>query len=419
MEPLRFVHAADLHIDSPITGLKSRNETVGKRVQQAGYEALQKLVDLCTDEKVDFLLVAGDVYDGAIRSPQAQIRFRDALNQLSEAGIESFVVHGNHDPLDGRFSSITWPEGVHVFGDSPAWEIARRDGTPIAQVQGVSYPTREVTDNLAARFASVNHSDLFSIGLLHCNLGGDPAHPNYAPCSMDDLRVPGIDYWALGHIHKKSVRREQFTTVVYPGNIQARDAGEPGERGCYLVEVGPDRRPHPDFRPLDVVRWDLREVPIGGIEGVDELRNRVLESLDESLHSADGRDVVCRVTLTGRGPMHAELSGPQQTDWLLELVHEEFATASPWIWVERIANETRTEIDLEVRAEQDNFLGEVLRRARRTQPAEFGEALSEVFSGRRGPLQPLEEQEIQGLIEEARWYLAELFEPPERTRQDN
>ena len=412
MQPFKFVHAADLHIDSPVVGLKSRNDVVGARVQEAGYEALDNLVKLCLKEAVDFLLVAGDVYDGAIRSPRAQLRFRDALAELADAGIQSFVVHGNHDPLNGRYSSIRWPDAAHFFGAEPEWAEATRDGESIARIQGVSYPQRDVTENLAARFSEPPDGELFSIGLLHCNLGGDPAHPNYAPCTVDDLKAKQHTYWALGHIHKSGVPyRDQFTTIVYPGNVQARAADEPGARGCYVVQVDGAGVVDLEFRALDVVRWDVREVSIEGLVGVDDLRDEVMNALEVALLAGDGRDVVCRLTLTGRGPVHADLADPVAKEEFVVDLQEGLSMVSPWVWLERLTDETKPDIDLEDRAQQDDFLGEVLKRAGSTAPEEFQVALAEVFSGRRDGLEKLGDKEISELVDEARWYLADLLEP--------
>ncbi|MCH7738806.1 MAG: DNA repair exonuclease [Chloroflexi bacterium] len=413
MQPFKFVHAADLHIDSPVVGLKSRNDVVGRRVQEAGYEALDNLIKLCLAEEVDFLLVAGDVYDGAIRSPRAQLRFRDALAELADAGIQSFVVHGNHDPLNGRFSSITYPKEAHIFGAEPEWAEATRNDEAIARVQGVSYPQREVTENLVTRFSEPPDGDLFSIGLLHCNLGGDPAHPNYAPCTVDDLKAKQHNYWALGHIHKTGVPyRDQFTTIVYPGNIQARDAGEPGARGCYVVEVDGAGVVDLEFRALDAVRWDVREVSIEGLAGIDDLRDEVMNTLEAALLAGDGRDVVCRLTLTGRGPVHGDLADPVAKEEFVALLQADLPMIAPWVWLERLTDETKPDIDLEDRARQDDFLGEVLRRADAVEPGEFRTSLAEVF-GRRDRRPELSDDEIASLVEEARWYLADLLEPDE------
>ena len=243
MESFRFVHAADLHIDSPFKGLMKLDSEIGRQLREATHAAFLNLIRLCIEEKVDFLVVAGDVYDGSDRSPQAQLRFRNGLAELAEHGIESFVVHGNHDPLDGRYSSIDWPEGVHVYGATPSWITATRRGEPLADIQGVSYPTQVVTDNLALNFSSPRNKNIFNIGMLHCNVGGMEGHDNYAPCSVDDLVGIGLDYWALGHIHMRQTLLEKSPAIIYPGNIQGRDPGETGARGCLIVDVGADGLP--------------------------------------------------------------------------------------------------------------------------------------------------------------------------------
>jgi DNA repair exonuclease SbcCD nuclease subunit len=388
---------------------------IGQRVRDAGYEALDNLVDLCITEQADFLLIAGDVYDGAIRTPQAQIRFKDALAKLAAAGIESFVVHGNHDPLDGRFSSITWPNGAHVYDRTdaqPEWRQATRSGVPIAQIQGVSFPTQVVEENLASRF-EVPLPGVFSIGLLHCNLGGNSGHDNYAPCSITDLTDLGIDYWALGHIHKREVVREASPTIIYPGNIQGRDSGETGERGCYLVDVSEAGAVTPVFRPLDVVRWTTLTLPIGDVVGVDGLRDRLVDQLTEKLKEADGRDVVCRVTLVGRGELHSALRNADDREGLLEQVREDLNTASPWVWVEKLADQTRPDLDLDERTAQDDFLGEALSSASKVEGDEVREWVGRVFSGRPDGLPKLDDDQIAELVEKAQWYLVDLLEGSE------
>jgi DNA repair exonuclease SbcCD nuclease subunit len=411
----RFVHTADLHIDSPVRGLSSRNEKIGQRVRDAGYQALDNLVNLCITEQVDFLLIAGDVYDGAIRTPQAQIRFKDALAKLTDAGIESFVVHGNHDPLDGRFSSIAWPDGVHVYDRTdaqPEWRQATKNGVPLAEIQGISFPTQVVGENLASRF-KVPQPGIFSIGLLHCNLGGDTGHDNYAPCSITDLTAVGIDYWALGHIHKREVVRQASPTIIYPGNIQGRDSGEMGERGCYLVDVSEAGVVTPMFRPLDVVRWTTLALSIDDVAGVDGLRDRLVDQLTEKLREAHGRDVICRVTLVGRGELHAALQNADDREGFLEQVREDLDTASPWVWIEKLADQTRPDIDLDERIAQDDFLGEALSGASKVECDEVRDSVARVFSGRPDGLPKLDDDQIAELIEEAQWYLVDLLEGSE------
>jgi DNA repair exonuclease SbcCD nuclease subunit len=399
------------------------DDRVAERLQSATYEAFRNLVRLCIEEQAAFLVIAGDIYDGEDRGVRAQVRFREGLAQLADHGIETFVVHGNHDPLDGWVSQLSWPERVHVFGPEPEWRLAHLAspsagegaGTVVAAVQGASYPTREVRENLSLGFTPPKDPSIFSIGLLHCNVGGNPDHPDYAPCTVDDLSQAGLDYWALGHVHTRQTLRRARPAIVYPGNTQGRHPGEPGPRGALLVEVGADRLPRTEFRALDVVRWETAEVNVSGVKTLDALVRAIRQSTDDLLSKAEGRDVVCRIRVHGRGPMHSELRRPGALDELLEMVRSDAAATSPWVWVERIADETRPDMDLNTRSHSDDFLGAVLRHgaflASNPQSADrLAGVLSEVYSGRRGGLDTLTPAQVAELAGEASWYLAELLE---------
>lgn len=417
MQPFRFVHAADLHIDSPFKGLRDVDKRIGERLRESTFEAFRNLVDLCIDEQVDFLVIAGDIYDGADRSVRAQLRFRDGMRKLSEAGVSVYIVHGNHDPLDGWLSAITWPQDVHVFGPEPEWKTVELNGEPIAAIQGVSFPTREVRENLVAKFTTPQDDSLFTIGLLHCNVGGNPDHDNYAPCTIDDLKLTALDYWALGHVHTRQTLRRQNPAVVYPGNIQGRHPNENGPRGCLMVEVNSEGVPDTRFHALDVVRWEPVEVDIAGIASIDKLEDAIEQRLDDLAVKAEGRDVICSLTLTGRGPMHTEMarSGAVE-DLLIEL--RATASESPWVWVERIYETTRPEIDLDARSNADDFLGATLRRLQEVLEDEDGVkelsgVVGDVFTGRKNGLQAPSNEQVRDWAKEARWELAGLLEPEE------
>jgi DNA repair exonuclease SbcCD nuclease subunit len=416
MDSFRFLHAADLHIDSPFAGVGDADNRVATRLREATYEAFQNLVDLCINQNADFLVIAGDVYDGADRSVRAQLRFRDGLSKLAEAGIQSFVVHGNHDPLDGWQSSISWPEGVHVFGATPEWKNFEKNGEVVAAVQGMSYPTREVTENLAIQFAPPESGNLFAIGLLHANVGANSAHPNYAPCTVEDLSGSGIDYWALGHVHTRQTLKRAAPVIAYPGNTQGRHPNETGARGALVVDVDPSGASRSDFVALDVVRWERSDVDISSLETIDSLDSAIRQATDNLSVQAEDRDVVCRLNIVGRGPLHEQLAADGAVDDLLDSVRNTWnASGSPWVWVERITDSTRPAIDIEARAKQHDFLGATLKRAllssiEADEIDRLTEVVSDVYTGRRNGLDKPSDEQVSAWAEEARWYLAELLE---------
>lgn len=416
MDSFRFVHAADLHIDSPFAGVGDADNRVATRLREATYEAFQNLVDLCINQNADFLVIAGDVYDGADRSVRAQLRFREGLSKLADKGIKSFVVHGNHDPLDGWQSSISWPEGVHIFGAIPEWKNFEKNGEVVAAVQGMSYPTREVTDNLATQFTPPESPSLFAIGLLHANVGANSAHPNYAPCSVEDLLESGIDYWALGHVHTRQTLKRSAPVIAYPGNTQGRHPNETGARGALVVNVDPSGASRSDFVALDVVRWERSDIDISNLETIDSLDSAIRQATDNLSVEAEDRDVVCRLTLVGRGPLHEQLSADGAVMDLLDAVRGTWSGGgSPWVWVERIVDSTRPAIDIESRAKQDDFLGATLKRAllssfESDEIDRLTKVVSDVYTGRRHGLAKPSDEQVSAWVEEASWYLAELLE---------
>ena len=300
MTILRFVHAADLHLDSPFRGIRNEAPShVEGALSSATFDAYRNIIDLCLREQVAALLVAGDIYDGADRSLRAQLHFADGLAQLEKAGIRSFIRHGNHDPLDGWEARLDLPAGCVRFGPEVDGFPVFPDEPERATVHGVSYPTREVRENLTPLFAEAGSGQGFNIGLLHANVGGNPDHDSHAPCSVSDLAETGLDYWAMGHVHTRRTLRERNPTIVYPGNPQGRHPNEPGARGVYLVEVDDHGAAHLDFRPMDMVRWETLSLDIGPLDTERALIDAVNSPAEEALAGSQGRSVVARLELAG------------------------------------------------------------------------------------------------------------------------
>ena len=391
MARLRFIHAADLHLDSPFRGIRSEApDYVVDMLRRATFDAYENIISLCLQERVDALLVAGDIYDGADRSLRAQLKFVDGLARLDTAGIRSFICHGNHDPLDGWEARLALPSGCVRFGPEVSREPVFPDEPERATVYGVSYPRREVRENLSPLFRAPLSAPAtpelvegrpagFNVGLLHANVGGNPDHDSYAPCSVGDLADTGLDYWALGHVHTRQVLSQERPTVVYPGNPQGRHPLETGPRGIYLVEVDDYAAVSLDFRSVDVVRWETLEVGIAGPDTEQELIDAVDSAVAVCAESAGGRAVVFRLTLSGRGPLHRWLRSPGTVDELRERVNEQYAPSTSsgqsWLWCERIQADTASPVDREQVVQREDFAGDLARLSGelRDDPAALGE----------------------------------------------
>lgn len=356
--PLKFIHCADLHLDSPFRGLFAQNKRLHEHLSNATFVAFDSIIDQAIAHDVDFLLIAGDVYDGADRSLRAQLHLQNGLVRLAREGIHSFIVHGNHDPLDSWSARLRYPDEVHIFSEKADVIPYERDEEIFAQVVGVSHPKGSVQKNLIRSLPAREEGWPTTIGLVHCNVGSDTGHQPYAPCTLPDLLALNYDYWALGHIHAKSVLHDQTPAVIYAGNPQGRDINEAGPRGCYLVEME-DGRCTPKFLETDLIQWCEHEININGIETIDELQSQIFADLDARQEEAGGRSLICRVTLTGKGPLHRDLHG--RVDDLLTALRDEERMEPPFIWLERITDRTRLPFDREELRAQQDFVGDLLR----------------------------------------------------------
>ena len=381
MTLLRFVHAADLHLDSPFVGIKAvAPEHVASALHDATFSAYENIVKLCIDERVDALLVAGDVYDSSDRSLRAQLKFFAGLKQLHDAGIRSFVCHGNHDPLDGWEARLDYPPSCTRFGAEFAAAPVFENEPERAVVHGISYPTRDIHDNLVRGLEKID-SNAFSIGLMHTNVDGNTGHASYAPCSLDDLRLSEIDYWALGHVHTRQILSDHSPAVVYPGNSQGRHPNENGARGVYLVEVDIAGNVHLDFKAVDTVRWQRSVLDISQMETEQELLDSLDQSMTDAQADAVGRPVVLQLTLAGRGSLHSALRRPNFIESLIEDLNGEWEGGTPFVWCERIEDETVAPFNRQERIEGSDFVAELLRTVDRAKDApELQERLRDGFS---------------------------------------
>ena len=233
-----------LHLDSPLRGLDAA--APAGRIRDASRQALANLVTLAEERQVAFVLLAGDLYDGDWKDWRTGQFLAQQLARLTRAGIEVIAISGNHDAEQVLTKKLSIPGMMRAARP----ETRRLRSVPVA-VHGQSFATPAVTDNLALAYPEPVDG-LFNIGLLHTACGST-AHDNYAPCSVADLTRRGYDYWALGHVHTRSVLSED-PWVVFPGNIQGRHVKEEGSKGATLVTVD-GRRVLLEHQALDVLRW--------------------------------------------------------------------------------------------------------------------------------------------------------------------
>ena len=199
MSTTRILHCADLHLDSPFLGLAELDEGAASTLRESTFRSFGRLVDHAIDQRVDLVTVGGDVYDSEDHGLRSAIRFRDELKRLSAAGIPCAVVAGNHDPLDSRRLRGDLPPGCKLFGSEPErWELDRPRGERLV-VYGQSYPRAKMGDDLARRIIDRYEAGSgLQVAVLHCNVGAQGGHANYAPCSLSQLAAAPLDAWLLG-----------------------------------------------------------------------------------------------------------------------------------------------------------------------------------------------------------------------------
>lgn len=291
----RFLHAADIHLDSPLHGLSRYEGLPIDEIRSATRSAFDNLVRSAIEEAVNFVLIAGDLFDGDWRDMGTGLYFARAMGRLEQAGIPVFVLAGNHDAASVISRSVPWPPNVKLFGSRKP-ETHRLLDLAVA-VHGQSFSTPAVTENLVLAYPNPDaHS--FNIGMLHTALAGRQGHADYAPCSVDDLRSKAYHYWALGHVHEfEIVTTDPY--VIFPGNLQGRTIRETGAKGAVIVTVVDQEVTAVERIDLDVIRWVRLEVNCAGALE-DDVADLVRAELGR-LHGANasGRPLVARVTLIG------------------------------------------------------------------------------------------------------------------------
>lgn len=332
----KFIHCADLHLDSPLRGLSAHEDAPVEMIRSATRRALQNLVNLAITEHVRFVVIAGDLFDGDWPDYSTGLFFNSLMSRLNDVGIFVYVVRGNHDAASNITRHLVLPPNVHEFATDHGQTYLLDDLRVAIHGQGFSH--REVMENLVLNYPDPVPGYL-NIGVLHTSLEGHEGHAPYSPCSVTDLVQKNYDYWALGHVHKRQVIREVNPCILYPGNIQGRHIRETGDKGCTLVTVE-GRNISFDHRSLDVLRWYLAEIDLSGVKSHDGFLQRVSAAFQEHVEANRGCLLALRLEFSGQTPLHGELLA--DPEYFYREIDNAVATTAPGeIWIEKVKFRTR------------------------------------------------------------------------------
>ena len=328
---MKLVHAADLHLDSALSGLTRYESAPADEIRGATRRAFGNLVSLCLEERAVLLVISGDLFDGDWRDISTGLFFAAQLNKLCEAGVQVVWIRGNHDAVSQIRRSVRLPEAViELRADRAETRVFESLGVA---VHGRSFAVRDVTEDLAATYPA-RIAGALNVGLLHTALEGRAGHDRYAPCSVDTLVNRGYEYWALGHVHQREVVHRQ-PYVVFPGNLQGRHARELGEKGVTLVTFEGDRINAVEHRALDVVRWAELVVNADAVQTFDDLIGAAHVELSQAAAAAQGRLLAFRVKVTGHTELDAQLRAGR--DKLTEeLCSLSYGVGGAGAWLEKV-----------------------------------------------------------------------------------
>jgi exonuclease SbcD len=408
----RFLHTADLHLDSPLRGLESYPGAPVQDLRLATRKAFAGLIEEAIEREVAFVLLVGDLFDGDWQDYNSGLWFNARMRQLEDAGIQVYAVRGNHDAESRVEKKLSPPRNVYFFPSKEA-ETRVIEELGVA-LHGQSYPNAAVGDNLARHYPSPRPG-LFNVGLLHTALDGRNGHASYAPCTAQDLKAKGYEYWALGHVHRREIVSEN-PWIVFPGNPQGRHIRETGAKGATLAHVEDGRVTKVEEIHRDVVRWQHVAVDVSECEHIEALSREVERRLKECARSTEGRMLAARVALTGVTALDAELRLDRER--VRAEVRNAGQNADSDIWVEKVLLETSHPdgkggkrldgsrlVDLAGRIEEATLPDEVLTRM----AGEQSRLADKLPSDAREAFDPRSVETLLALLEDARRDLASFL----------
>lgn len=352
----KFIHTADIHLDSPLQGLSHYEGAPVDSIRGATREALKGLVQTAIQEQVAFVLIAGDLFDGDWNDYNTGLFFASQMSKLRDHNIRVFYLAGNHDAASRITKTLVMPNNVFRFSHHHPETITLENIGVALHGQGFSRP--DIKENLALQYPHPKEG-FYNIGILHTAMTGREGHELYAPCRIQDLTSRAYDYWALGHVHKREVLLKT-PLILFPGNIQGRHIRETGPKGCTLVSVEKDGSAVLEEVALDVVRWTHVAIDATGLHEAEDVMFETRSAIEKALENADGRLLAARVSISGSCSAHTALNAEQER-WVNQVRLEATDIGGSNVWIEKVVMKTTLPVDIKKLAANEGPLGDLLR----------------------------------------------------------
>lgn len=402
MKEVTFIHTADLHLDSPMVGLRHLPDKLFQQLRESTFTAFSNVIDVAIEKQVDFVIIAGDLFDSEDRSVRAQVRFRKEMERLNTHHIQAFIIHGNHDHLSATWTMIEMPSNVHVFSENVEMKIFHKNNDTSVHLYGFSYRERHLYEDMTTQFKKQGTAD-FHIGLLHGHAEGVSEHSRYAPFQVEKLLEKQFDYWALGHIHKQAILHKD-PYIVYPGNIQGRNRTELGEKGCFVVTLT-EHDTTIDWVETAEILWEENIISGEGLNSFDSLYQLCRNTFNERRQL--GKKTIASITVTDID--HEEIIEEMKKGDLLSLLQEEELEEQFFVYPATLTYEEAYPYDRANLAKEASFYKELFQTIDHYD--DFADAIDFLYGHHQARkfLEHLTEQEKKVIVKEAEQILIKLL----------
>ena len=274
---IRFIHCADIHLGSPFTGLQQKNSTIAFQAIEATKKAFLTLINTAIEYHVDFVLISGDIFDSSHQHIQEKIFLKEQFQRLAQAGIYTYLIHGNHDY--GRFTEDWNNDWVKVFKEEVSTEILKTSSGESVAISGFSYDTRWITESMAMHFPLRNSLVDYHLGMYHGQTRtASDSSTAYAPFKVSDLEKLHYDYWALGHIHR-AMDLDSYGKIAYSGTIQGRSFKEMGEKGFYVITLNKNLPMNRQFVSCNPIEWVEIEFLVEEVHSIEQIVSQLYREI--------------------------------------------------------------------------------------------------------------------------------------------